>query len=241
MKRILIRHRYTSLRVCMTYVVFILAAMCPAEVWSEESGAGRWRFKWGPHASVNIFGAEDWTRMREHDTEKIGLGVTAGMVARYVYNNHWYLSSGLLLSYGNSPVEVRTMPQSQDYHKCHIERGAVHLPIHAGYRICLDDTGNLALSFFTGTTLSCGFAGSFESGGSRPVNLYGSTGIWRRFDAAWDIGATFEFSKFMVEVCGNLGVVDMARQHIFRDRHMYECACRIGFTYWLPTNKTHQQ
>lgn len=210
----------------------------PAAGRCEESGAERWRFQWGPHASVNIFGADNWTRIREHDSEEIGLGVTAGVAARFVYNNHWYLSSGLLLSYGNSPVQARILPRSQEYYKCHIERGAVHLPIHAGYRICLDDTGNLALSFFTGTTLSCGFAGTFDAGAGHSMNLYGSSGIWRRFDAAWDIGATFEFGKFMVEVCGNLGVTNMARQDIFRDRHMYECACRIGFTYWIPTKKT---
>lgn len=38
----------------------------------------------------------------------------------------------------------------------------------------------------------------------------------------------------MVELCGNFGCVNMARKDVFRDRHIYECACRIGLTYWIP-------
>lgn len=202
----------------------------------EETRESKWKFQWGPHVSLNIAGAEDWTRMRQHDPSEIGLGVTAGVYARYVYNNHWYVASGLLVSYAHAPLQVKAdvNVDPDSYYTCHFDQGKLSLPIHAGYRILFDDEGERALSFFTGTSLSCGFAGKLKSDRLPGETMYGSDGLWRRFDASWDIGATFEFSDFMVEVCGNLGCVNMARKDVFRDRHMYENACRIGLTYWIP-------
>ena len=174
--------------------------------------------------------------MRQHDPSEIGLGVTACVYARYVYNNHWYVASGLLVSYAHAPLQVKAdvNVDPDSYYTCHYDQGKLSLPIHAGYRILFDDEGERALSFFTSTSLSCGFTGKLKSDRLPGETMYGSDGLWRRFDASWDIGATFEFSDFMVEVCGNLGCVNMARKDVFRDRHMYENACRIGLTYWIP-------
>lgn len=224
-------------RLIISAITVCAGILSPAAGRGEETARdSKWKFQWGPHASINIAGAEDWTKMHQHDPSEIGFGVTGGVYARYVYDNHWYVASGLLVSYAHAPLQVKADENADpdSYYTCHYDQGKLSLPIHAGYRILFDDSGERALSFFTGTSLSCGFAGKLKSDRLPGETMYGSNGLWRRFDAGWDIGVTFEFSDFMVEVCGNLGCVNMARKDVFRDRHMYENACRIGLTYWIP-------
>ncbi len=223
-------------RLIISAITIGAGILSPAAGRCEETQQSKWEFQWGPHVSLNIAGAEDWTRMHSHEPSEIGLGVTGGVYARYVYDHHWYVASGLLVSYAHAPLQVKAPEEvvPDSYYTCHYDRGAVSLPIHAGYRILFTHWEDRAVSFFTGTSLSCGFAGRLKTNVLPGHTMYGSNGLMRRFDASWDVGTTFELGDFMVEVCGNLGCVNMARKDVFRDRHMYENACRIGFTYWIP-------
>lgn len=125
--------------------------------------------------------------------------VTAGVYARYVYNNHWYVASGLLVSYAHAPLQVKAPEEvvPESYYTCHYDRGAVSLPIHAGYRILFTHWEDRAVSFFTGTSLSCGFAGQLKTDVLPGHTMYGSNGLMRRFDASWDVGATFELGDLL--------------------------------------------
>lgn len=45
--------------------------LSPAAGRCEETRESKWKFQWGPHVSFNIAGAEDWTRMHQHNPSEI--------------------------------------------------------------------------------------------------------------------------------------------------------------------------
>ena len=202
-----------------------------------ERGVSKWRFNWGLTASIDIFFPGKCTSTEGKDPSQIGYGCSAGVKGIYECNEKWYFESGLLLAFGYSPVDVR-LEESSDYragyYSYDMQRGAIQLPIHIGYRFRLTDEYSLRLS--AGTQLSYGFAGSFDYDGEKSLpkyDLYGSNGVWKRFGADAVVGLHFDLNNLSVGINGNFGVTQMAKREIFSSHTMNESECRIDFTYWF--------
>ncbi|MCM1368941.1 MAG: PorT family protein [Candidatus Amulumruptor caecigallinarius] len=91
------------------------------------------------------------------------------------------------------------------------------------------------MSVFAGPAFSVGLSGKLDTPDGLPdYTLYGSNGVWRRFNVAATFGVAFEIDKtFSVNITGNLGLNSMPREDIFLHRNSTESVAQICATYWL--------
>lgn len=245
MKRIHCDCRQLILLAVIIFVCGVVNAAEPEADYDVETIGGEveptegpaWTFRWGPTASVDIAYYGKATSTDPQGADRIRFGCSAGVLARCEWRHRWFVESGLRITYGSSVVDVR-LPEGERYHagdySYDMKRGAIQMPVHAGYRFRLTD--KVGISPFVGTQLSLGFAGSMDYDGSEPLpeyDMYGSGGVWRRFGAAVAFGVHFDMDDMTVGVTGNLGVTRMARRDIFTTHTMNESECRIDFTYWF--------
>lgn len=207
----------------------------------EIEGVPSWKFRWGPTVSFDIFSPEKATSTRKRGYDEMGLGFSLGAIARYEWRQRWFVESGLLLAYGYSPIWLR-LEEGNRYHAgdylYDMHRGAVQLPIRAGYRFRIFGESGISLSL--GTQLSLGFAGDISYDDVEPLpkfSLYGKDGVWRRFGLDAVFGAHFDIGRATVGVSGNLGLTQMGRRDIFTTSTVNESEVRIDFIYWMGPNK----
>ena len=202
------------------------------EVPERES---RGRFMWGPTVGVDIFAMENsFGPMRRHNS--MGFGVAAGAMMRYLYDNRWFIDAGLNFAYDYAPVKVAVFNQESDnpdFEEYDADRCALQLPVYLGYRLKLVD--RFYFNPFTGVMLSYGLAGRMDAPKGMPeYNLYGQSGVWRRFSASWAIGWNFDIGDSVgVGFAAFFGANRMARRKIFETSTMNEVSCRVYFTYWF--------
>lgn len=203
----------------------------------ENAGVSPRKFRWGPIVSVDLFCPQKATDTSSRKISEIGWGGSLGAMARYEWRRRWFVETGLQLAYGYSPIKVR-LEQGERYYagdySYDMQRGAVQLPIHAGYRFRLVD--NMGISLSVGTMLSFGFAGKIDYDGPEPLpefSLYGSDGVWNRFGTDFVFGVHFDTGRVTVGVTGNMGLTQMARRDIFTTRTVNENECRIDLMYWF--------
>lgn len=201
------------------------------------------QLKWGPKVGLDFTAAEKWYSMRAHDSDESFLGASAGVTVRFIWNNHWYIQPEFMLEYDNMSAAVKNSGNDSDVltesHVFYdISRFAVQLPVHLGYRFTL--AGDVGMSVFTGAFTQCGIGGKIEShddaaGRGLPhYSLYGSNGVWHRWNFGAVLGVTFEIGEcFVVSVDGNFGFRKMNRKNIFADRTLNESIGRVAISYWI--------
>lgn len=201
------------------------------------------QLKWGPKVGLDFTAAEKWYSTRAHDSDESFLGGSAGVTVRFIWNNHWYIQPEFMLEYDNMSAAVKNSGNDSDVltesHVFYdISRFAVQLPVHLGYRFTL--AGDVGMSVFTGAFAQCGIGGKIEShddaaGRGLPhYSLYGSNGVWHRWNFGAVLGVTFEIGEcFVVSVDGNFGFRKMNRKNIFADRTLNESIGRVAISYWI--------
>lgn len=222
------------------FVTILFAFECNAKVCHDEHEADRsFRFRYGFRAGLGFgyFDSLSSTTKTTDEDDGANVGGSVGVTVRYENPTRWYFESGLIANYSSGRATLRNpaaghTPGAEPI-ECDMSRLALQVPVLAGCKFRLVDI--LWMSVFAGPTLSVGLTGDLDTPPNLPdYPLYGSDGVWRRFNVAGTFGATFEINrKYSVNVIGSLGLNSMTRADIFHYRNSTESGVQICLTYWL--------
>lgn len=202
---------------------------------SQETGSA-WRLSWGPKAAFHLFLPGDLTSSVDFEGYEFGYGCSVGVNLRFIHKTNWLLQTGFSIGYDNAPIQmVPVVPIYGDAawpsHSLH--QGTMVLPVQAGYIFNYGD--DLGFGIMTGVEGSFGFAGALSTPrGERHYDLYGDNGVFRRWNISWVTGFLIELPPTItVSIDGSFGLLNVARQPVFRFKAMNETYVRISMTYWL--------
>ena len=205
----------------------------PVEI---DTTAQAWRFSWGPKAAFHLFFPGDLTSSVDFEGYEFGYGCSVGVNLRFIHKTNWLLQTGFSIGYDNAPIQmVPVVPIYGDAawpsHSLH--QGTMVLPVQAGYIFNYGD--DLGFGIMTGVEGSFGFAGALSTPrGERHYDLYGDNGVFRRWNVSWVTGFLIELPPTItVGIDGSFGLLNVARQPVFRFKAMNETYVRISMTYWL--------
>lgn len=144
-----------------------------------------------------------------------GAGFEAGVIYNIPLWKNLYFEPGLNLYYSTmkSDITVADSELTSASASMSARRFGFRVPLRAGYRF---DFSPVSVSVFTGPRLTLPVVGrlhsSLKSGYesvSESENLYGDDSNLRRVDLGWQFGAGVAFGKWMFELSGTVGMLDM--------------------------------
>lgn len=151
-----------------------------------------------------------------------GFGNGAGFEAGAVYNiplwKNLYFEPGLLLYYSTMKDKVYVQDDGYGNFKdssARIRRFGFRVPLRAGYSFDFDI---VKVSVFTGPRLSLPIVGREKLSVETPAgkesdsfNIYGDKSSFRRMDIGWQFGASVTYDRFVFEISGTPGMLDMIK------------------------------
>lgn len=208
--------------------------------------SSQWMFHWGPKAGIDFLQIDRPFAFSIPDESEMGIGVGAGLNARFEWRNKFYIQPGLMFSYDSA-----TASASEEYNETdnesgsfRIRRGSLMLPIHLGYKFYV--TTDFYMSLFTGVWASYGFSGMIdynpgpagEPDSEYVGNLYSADGVWNRVASGLALGLTLDIgSRLTVNVDGYIGLNQLAARNVFYSNYMSETLGRISLCYWIGSVK----
>ena len=166
-----------------------------------------------------------------------GAGFDLGAVLNMPLWKNLYFEPGLSIYYNTmgididkaSDIEIEKLDGS-------VRRFGFRMPFQVGYHA---DFSNFSLAVFTGPVLTVGVVGrahySAVEGGvkaSDSESIYGDKGFMNRVDLGWKIGAGVTFDRWVLQLSGTIGMLDMNKADGVK-MHDNNVALTLGYNFSL--------
>lgn len=197
-------------------------------------GVSEWRIRPGVKASFVFDIVGPVSCSKKVPGQDLGIGGALGGAVRFVHKSGWFAETGLSVAYVSSKTEMLTMRSDEtreEWSEGSLRRGRISLPVFAGYIFPLADM--LEMNVNTGIEGAYTFAGKVCNGRGTDYTMFGTDGIWRRWNLMYTIGFGFELNELSVEVSGGFGLLNMARENVFHSRTMNESSVSVSLVYWF--------
>lgn len=198
-----------------------------------DSLPANWKVRTGIKASFIIDMAGPLFSSEKMPGQDIGYGGALGGAVRFDHKSGWFVETGLSVGYVSSQLQMKDRSSgysSPVWQTRSFRRGRISLPVFAGHGFSLSDM--LDMNVNTGFECSYTFAG--KVGGQGPeYSMFGTNGVWRRWNLMYTIGLGLELDVFSIEINGGLGLLNLARRDVFYTHDMNESYASVSLVYWF--------
>lgn len=150
----------------------------------------------------------------EVNDKNMKLGFHVGLVADYEFAPNMAIQSGLLFTTKGSEFKLGTenVKIEQTVNPMYLQ-----VPVHFAYKA--DVMPGTRIVFHAGPYVAYGIAGKAKVKGtlgdssaeSRSVNVFGDKALLKPFDAGLGLGVGAEFSRFLVDIGWDMGLVNISK------------------------------
>lgn len=146
---------------------------------------------------------------------KNGVGVSVGAIYHLPIVANFYFEPGASLFYNTWANKLDDEDSKYINHNSFRQTG-IRIPLNLGYHF--DFTDDFKVSVFTGPQLQVGFSCDNYVGAKvenveyhEAPSMYSGDEGFNRFNASWNIGVGFTYSKFYLGITGSLEMTNMMR------------------------------
>lgn len=175
---------------------------------------------WGVRASLDVscptkatYKSGDYKE--SESVFKNGVGVSVGAIYHLPIVANFYFEPGASLFYNTWANKLDGEDSKYINHNSYRQTG-IRIPLNLGYHF--DFTDDFKVSVFTGPQLQVGFSCDNYVGAKvenveyhEAPSMYSGDEGFNRFNASWNIGVGFTYSKFYLGITGSLEMTNMMR------------------------------
>lgn len=175
---------------------------------------------------------------------KSGVGVSVGAIYHLPIVANFYFEPGASLFYNTWSNNLDDLDKDEKElinHNSYRQTG-IRVPLNLGYHF--DFTDKFKVSVFTGPQLQVGFScdqyiGAKDEGVEyhEAPSMYSGDEGFNRFNASWNVGIGFTYSKFYLGITGSLEMTNMMRYKKDKDddwsytSHMNTLGIALGYNF----------
>ncbi|MDE6323769.1 MAG: PorT family protein [Paramuribaculum sp.] len=209
-------------------ISFVAAALTIAVNAQEFNG-------WGLRAALDVNLPGKWKTPNGESIKMFdkGAGGSIGVVYNQPISGDFYFEPGLALFYDTYSYSNLNIASDSEIVAIDpkVKKFGLRMPLNFGYRIYLPSGFNFAL--FTGPELNLGVKGSIgidkeiAEEADIPDDLYKYG--YRRFDCSWKIGLGFPIGRWIVNLEGSFGLLDLHKNDI--SFHENRLSLSLGYDF----------
>lgn len=207
-------------------------AVAKPDVNETDALPANWKVRTGIKASFIIDMVGPLFSSEKTPGQDVGYGGALGGAVRFDHKSGWFVETGLSVGYVSSQLQMKERSSGYSapvWQTRSFRRGRISLPVFAGHGFSLSDM--LEMNVNTGFECSYTFAGKVGGQGSE-YSMFGTNGVWRRWNLMYTIGLGLELDMFSIEINGGFGLLNLARRDVFHNYNMYENYAAVSLVYW---------
>ena len=172
---------------------------------------------------------------------KFGPGVSIGADYTFFVYNSVFVMPGINFNFSTWKIKDADdyLPDPSKYEKfsSNFRALSIGIPVVAGYQFGFSEKCSLKL--YTGLQANIGltnkFHYSYQLAGDKfneDIDMYGSNGLWKRFDLAWKTGVGVHIDKFYVGLNTQIGFLNLNAKKGGATIHQNTIQITLGYSFF---------